>query len=86
LRTYTSAILLNDISIQEVCYFRGTLNGLLENHGDAIQDLTKAIDLKGEDWLVEVYCYRGANFGAIGEFDMAIDDIRVAARAGHEPV
>jgi tetratricopeptide (TPR) repeat protein len=48
---YTGAIQFDDPSIPEIYYFRGTLNGLLENHGDAIQDLTKAIDLKGEDWL-----------------------------------
>ena len=85
LADYTSAIRLDDPSIPEIYYFRGTLNGLLENHGEAIQDLTKAIELNGEAWLVEAYYYRGANFGAIGEYDMAIDDMKVAARAGHGP-
>jgi hypothetical protein len=41
----------DDTSIPEIYCFRGKLKGLPENHGDAIQDLTKAIDLKGEDWL-----------------------------------
>ena len=82
LADYTSAIRLDDPSIPEIYYFRGTLNGLLGNNGEAIQDLTKAIELTGEGWLVEAYYYRGANFGAIGEYDMAIDDMRMAARAG----
>ena len=84
LADYTSAIRLDDPSIPEIYYFRGTLHGLLGNNGEAIQDLTKAIEFKGEDWLADAHYYRGANFGAIGEYDMAIDDMRMAARAGHK--
>lgn len=82
---YTSAIRLDDPSIPEIYYFRGTLHGLLGNNGEAIHDLTKAIELHGEAWLVEAYYYCGANFGAVGEYDMAIDDMRMAAGAGHGP-
>lgn len=80
---YTKAIELSDASVPEVHFFRGTLNGLLKNYGDAIQDLTKAIELYDEGWLADAYYYRGANFGAIGEYDMAVDDMRMAAKAGH---
>jgi tetratricopeptide (TPR) repeat protein len=85
LADYTSAIELDDPSIPEVYYFRGTLHSLLRNNGEAIQDLTKAIELQDEGWLADAYYYRGANFGAIGEYDMAIDDMRMAAGAGHGP-
>jgi tetratricopeptide (TPR) repeat protein len=85
LADYTSTIRLDDPSIPEICYFRETLHGLLGNNGEAIQDLTKAIELNGETWLVEAYYYRRANFGAIGEFDMAVDDMMVAAGAGYKP-
>lgn len=82
---YTKAIELDDISVPEVYFFRGTLNGLLKEYGNAIQDLTKAIELEDEGWLADAYYYRGASFGAVGEYDMAIDDMRMAARAGHGP-
>lgn len=83
LADYTTAIACNDPTVPEVYFFRGTLNGLLKNYGDAIADLTKAIELNDEGWLAEAYYYRGANFGAIGEYDMAVEDMRVAAQAGH---
>lgn len=85
LEDYTRAVDLNDSSVPEVYFFRGTVNGLLKNYGGAIQDLTKAIELQVKDWLADAYYYRGANFGAIGEYDMATDDMRMAARAGHGP-
>jgi tetratricopeptide (TPR) repeat protein len=84
LADYTKAIELDDPSVPEVHYFRATVNSLMGNNGDAIQDYTKAIVLKGEGWLLEAYFYRGANFGTIGEYDMAIDDMRVAANAGYQ--
>lgn len=85
LSDYTRAIELDDPSVPEAYYFRRTLQGLLSNYDDAIQDLTKLIEQQGEDWMTEAFYYRAASFGAIGEYCMAIDDMRVAAKAGHGP-
>lgn len=80
LADYIKAIELDDESVPEASYFRGMLHGQMGNHGEAIADLSKAIESKGQVRIAEAYYHRAAVFGEVGEHDMGIDDMTISAR------
>lgn len=85
LEDYTRAIELDDSNVPEAYYFRGVLYGQMGDHGDAIVDLSAAIKLNDQIWIADAYYHRAASFDAVGEYEMCVDDMMVAARYEFEP-
>lgn len=71
LENYEKSILL-DSSIQDIFYFRGSVNLGLKNYDKAIQDFTTAINLSPNDY--NNLFYRAITYEKIGQTQKAITD------------
>ncbi len=59
---------------------RHITGGVLFIYQQAIKDFTKAIELKPDFALA--YSSRGTTYGMLGNYKLAIEDFKVAARLG----
>jgi hypothetical protein len=63
-------------------YYRGVTYGKLGNHGQAISDYDRAIEINPE--RAEAYYNRAIAYGELGDNRLAIEDLKTAARFNNE--